>query len=116
MKKEIPMGLILGALALAVTTGAALADDGEGMSLPRIGSPERAAYEVANAQYMKDDGNNAYHLQGISVLYGTTLENDITLEVDFNSGEDGDYDYKVQVRKVDGKWTAAKAVSVTKNN
>lgn len=105
--------LILAALVLALGSAVAMADDGEGLATPRKGSPERAAYDAATEQYNKDDGNPAYHLEGIKSVDGDTITGEITIEVDFNSGEDGDYDYQVEVKQEGGKWVAGKATPVS---
>jgi hypothetical protein len=76
----------------------------------RQGTPERAAYDAANAQYAKDDGNPAIHLQGLSMLSGYTGQDELSYDVDLYSGEDGDYDYHVTVRKEGSKWLAEKAI------
>lgn len=104
--------LILTALVLALGTAMAMADDGEGLATPRKGTPERVAYDAANAQYAKDDGNPAYHLEGIKRVDGSTVEGQLTIEVDFNSGEDGEYDYQVEVTQQGDKWVAGKVSAV----
>jgi hypothetical protein len=115
MNKMISMGLItLASLALGLAQ-TARADDGEGLAMPRKGTPEYAAYVAADAQYQKDDGNPSYHLQAIKLVDGDGIEGQASLEVDFNSAEDGEYDYTVQIVKQNGKWVATHVTNISGN-
>jgi hypothetical protein len=105
--------LILTALVLALGAVTAMADDGEGLAAPARGTAERVAYDAADAQYQKDDGNTAYHLQAIKLEEGdTALDDSVTFDVDFYSGEDGAYHYRVELKKDGNKWVADKTSSI----
>lgn len=117
MKKMI----IALAIASVVPGFFAHADDGEGLTLPRKGTCDRVAYDAADAQYAKDDGNNAYHLQGINLVDGGVTYSKMSVEVDFYSAEDGEYDYQVDMKVSNSKsgtplCTVEKVKATAKNN
>ncbi len=83
-------------VAILMCSGvSAFADDGEGLPPPPQGTCGRTAYNLANEQYMKDDGNPSYHYAGERLLDGGRASGFMSIEVDLESDEDGEYTYKV---------------------